>query len=245
MTQRINLHPLLLSIPALVLLAAPVCHAQDSRFHHPLNQRTPLGKTAAWLSHIHGHQEFWLQPVQVSIPGGGDVSIYSAAAEPMASTKSPALVAVNAGHTYRLKLANMPEFPDAELYPSIEILDRLHPPAGQENRYPIPVPFTRRDIARALSGKLVTRVIYVEDPETAQMLDPLHREIPQAVTPAENALQQADLLGRPMIIVRLGNRRPSEHQTASLYYGTGGAVELRDQSPTREVTRVDRPQKNF
>ena len=239
MTQRINYRQLLPGIAALVLLATPLCHAQDPRFHHPLNQRTPLGESAAWLSHIHGHQNFWLQPVQVSVPGGGDVSIYSAAAEPMASTASPALVAVNAGHTYRLRLANMPEFPDAELYPSIEILDRLHPPAGQENRYPIPVPFTRRDIERALAGKLVTRVIYVEDPETAQLLDPLHREIPQSVSPAENALQQADLLGRPMIIVRLGNRRPSEQQAASLYFGTGGAVELRERLPQRELTRVD------
>lgn len=214
--------------------------AQDRSYYHPLNQRTPLGQTAGWLTHIRGHQSTWLQPVKIEVPGGAEASVFSGSRQPAAVVHTPAMVAVTPGHTYRIKLANMPEFPDVELYPSIEILDRLHPPAGEENRYPIPVPISRQDIRMALAGRLVTRVIYLEDPQTAQQLDPLRREIPQAVTPAENVLQEADHLGRPMIIVRIGNRRPSPYQTGSLFYGTGGPLDIRETPNTpREITRVD------
>jgi hypothetical protein len=223
----------------LTALLAVSANAQDSGYYQPLNQRTPLGQTAGWLTHINGDQSMWLQPVQIEVPGGGEVSVYSGAGEPRAVAASPAMVAVNAGHTYRLRLANMVGFPDAELYPSIEILDRLHPPAGNENRYPIPVPFSRGDIQQALAGRLVTRVIYLEQPQLAQQLDPLKREIPQSVLPSENALQEADRLGRPMIIVRIGGRRPSQFHTSSMFFGTGGAVQVRanEEQPPR-VTRT-------
>ncbi len=200
---------LVAAVASTTLLTASV-NGQDTTFHQPLNQRTPLGQSAAWLTHIRGHQSSWLQPVQITVPGGGTVSVYSATSEPVGVTASPATVAVNSGHTYRLRLANMPHFPDAELYPSIEILDRLHPPPGEEYRYPIPIPFSEDDIRLALGGRLVTRVIYLEQPQLAQQLDPLNREIPQSVVPSENVLQEADRLGRPMVIVRIGGRRAVE-----------------------------------
>ncbi|MCH2209973.1 MAG: hypothetical protein MK110_01625 [Fuerstiella sp.] len=208
-----------------LLLAVPVC-AQQGKFYQPLNQRTPPGQSAAWLTRICGHQSNWLQPVQIQVPGGGQISIYSGPGKPAAVSSSPASVAVNPGHVYRLRLAHMPEFPDAELYPSIEILDRLHPPAGQEHKYPVPVPFSGDDIRLALTGRLVTRVIYLEQPQLAQQLDPLNREVPQTVLPSENVLQEADRLGRPMIIVRLGARRPSKIQSSRMFFGTGGAAQL-------------------
>ena len=216
---------LVAAVASTTLFTAPVS-AQDTTFHQPLNQRTPLGQSAAWLAHIHGRECAWLQPVQISVPGGGEISVYSGTAEPAGVGTSPATVAVNSGHTYRLRLANMPEFPDAELYPSIEVLDRLHPPPGEEYRYPIPVPFSEDDIRLALGGRLVTRVIYLEQPQLAQQLDPLKREIPQAVVPSKNVLQEADRLGRPMIIVRIGGRRPSRFRTSSIFFGTGGAAQL-------------------
>lgn len=201
-------------------------HAQENDYYQPLNQRTPLGETAGWLSHIRGCQSCWLQPIRIEVPGGAKVSVYSGSSEPTETAASPALVAVNPGHTYRLRLADMPEFPDVELYPSIEILDRLHPPAGEEFRYPIPIPFSARDIAHALEGRLVTRVIYLEQPQLAQQLDPLHRVIPQAVHPTENVLQEADRMGRPMVIIRLGSRRPSAQQASTMFFGTGGNVQM-------------------
>ncbi|MCH2200354.1 MAG: hypothetical protein MK102_00170 [Fuerstiella sp.] len=223
------------------LLPVPVC-AQQGTFHQPLNQRTPPGLSAGWLTHIRGHQSSWLQPVRIQVPGGAEVSVYSGPGEPAAIATSPARVAVNPGHTYRLRLAHMPEFPDAELYPSIEILDRLHPPAGKEHKYPVPVPFSRDDIRLALAGRLVTRVIYLEQPQLAQQLDPLNREIPQTVLPSENVLQEADRLGRPMIIIRLGARRPLQIQSSSMFFGTGGAAQLsvNDESAQQRFPRISK-----
>ena len=82
-------------------------------------------------------------------------------------------------------------------------------PEGRAADYPIPVVLTEADIREAIDGRMVTRVVYLEQPQLAAMLDPLRREIPQSVNPADNALQEADRLGRPMIIVRIGGRTPS------------------------------------
>ena len=214
------------SVVLTVLMSASV-NAQDMVVSQSLSHRTPSGRPAGWLPHIRSHQGDWLQPVEITVPDGAEISIYAGGSQPVGTAKSPALVAVNPAHTYRLRLTNMPEFPHAELYPSIQILDRLHPPAGEENRYPIPVPFSKDDIRLALAGRLVTRVIYLEQPRIAQQPDPLNREISQAVLPSENMLEEADRLGRPMIIMRIGNRHPSVSQTVSGFFGTGGAAQMR------------------
>ncbi len=242
MADRIDVFCRRDGVPAAAMIALMLlplaAAAQDVEYHQPLNQRTALGETAAWLTHIRGHQSSWLQPVRIEVAGGADVAVHAGSPEPSGVGAAPALVAVNAGHTYRLRLSNMPEFPDVELYPSIEILDRLHPPAGQEDQYPIPIPFSRGDIQHALEGRLVTRVIYLEPPQLAQQLDPLRREIPQSVLPSENVLQEADRLGRPMVIVRLGSRRPPPFQASSLFYGNGGAVQMRTASEERPQQRI-------
>ena len=217
----------LLNVSLLLLFTASVVQAQSPSIWQPLNQRSPLGQTAAWMQQIRQQHAGWLQPVRVEVPGGAEISIYNGSEEPAAVSNDAALFAVDPGHTYRLRIANMGQFPDAELYPSIEVLDRLHPPVGQEDQFPIPLPFSRDEIRQAIAGRLVTRVIYLEQPQIAQQTDPLRREIPQAVLPTENVLQEADRLGRPMLIVRLGSRRPTLSHTPTLFYGTGGAVQLR------------------
>ena len=125
----------------------------------------------------------------------------------------------------------MPEFPNVEVYPSIEILDRMHPPTGRAGDYPIPIVLTEADIREVLDGRMVTRVVYLEQPQLAAILDPLRREIPQSLDPAANALQAADQLGRPMIIVRIGGRTPSGDQMPYMYYGSGGGFDLGNSIP--------------
>lgn len=221
--------PLLSCWVVAVLMAtfsSSVC-AQSNRGYQPLNQHLPPGQAAAWLNSIRHYNPAWMQPIRVELPTGGTVSIYSASTDPQGTLPTPAQFGVNAGHLYRLKLADMPEFPGEEVYPSIEILDHLHPPAGLENDFPIPVVFSAEDIRLALAGKLVTRIVYLEQPQLSMALDPLRREIPQSVLPEDNALEAADRLGRPMIIVRIGGRTPSEYDQSLSFYGTGGAVDLR------------------
>ena len=85
------------------------------------------------------------------------------------------------------------------------MIDRLYPPLGQERRFPIPVDITKEELELALSGRFVTRVIYLEDPQHAlpvaeQPDEQTYFQIP----PGDNPLDVADRLGRPMAILRLG-----------------------------------------
>ena len=178
------------------------------------------------MNTIRNYNPAWLQPLQVEVPGGGQVDVFSGGNQPVGTGYSPMLAAVNVGHVYRLRISGMPNYPGLEIFPSIELIDHLHPPAGRENEFPIPIVLTQKDIRLAEAGQLVTRVIYLEQPQIAQQLDPLRREIPQAVEPRDNALWEADRLGRPMAIIRVGGRRPSVNSPRS-FFGTGGAVEIR------------------
>ena len=198
----------------------------DGDYHQPLSQNSPPGKAAAWMNYLRQYDPTWLQPLSIEVAGGASVQVFAGAHHPVDAVTTPVLAAVNVGHVYRLRISNMPGFPGTEVYPSVELLDRLHPPQGRENEFPIPIIISPEDVRTALSGQLVTRVIYLEQPQIAQELDPLHREIPQSVLPSDNSLKEADRLGRPMAIIRIGGRRPSAGSSLS-FFGTGGRVELR------------------
>lgn len=200
--------------------------AQQNEYFQPLNEKMAPGFVADTLARVRQYDPAWLQPVRVELPTAGTVSVFNGSSAPNAVLAAPAQFSVNAGHIYRLRIADMPEFPGVEVYPSIEILDRLHPPQGRESDFPIPVVLTEADIREAIEGHMVTRVVYLEQPQLAASFDPLRREIPQAVNPADNALQEADKFGRPMIIVRIGGRTPSGSYMPYMYYGSGGAFDL-------------------
>lgn len=216
---------ILLVVAAILSTAAPVQAQPGADHYHPLSQHTPPGKTAAWLNYIRKYDPSWLQPLIVEAPGGGRVDVFSGSNVAVGAAESPAKFAANVGHLYRLRLSDMPAYPGVEVFPTIELIDRLHPPQGRENDFPIPIVITTQDIKVALSGELMTRVVYLEQPQIAQISDPLRREIPQTVTPSENALKEADRLGRPMAIIRIGGRTPTAGSPRS-FFGTGGAVKL-------------------
>ncbi|MEQ9412022.1 MAG: hypothetical protein RIK87_30200 [Fuerstiella sp.] len=236
---RRNLFMTLLTIGGLVILSGTADAQSGADHYHPLSQNSPPGQAAAWLNYLRKYDPSWLQPLLIEVPGSGTVEVFSGANHPVGAAPAPALVAANAGHLYRLRISNMEQFPDVEIYPTVELLDRLHPPAGRENDFPIPVILTADDIRTALGGQLVTRVVYLEQPQLAQVMDPLRREIPQSMTPAENALKEADRLGRPMAILRIGGRQPSPGSPAS-FYGTGGMIQFRDAADRNEGGAVVR-----
>lgn len=205
--------------------------AQQNEYFQPLNEKMSPGFVADTLARVRQYDPLWLQPVRVELPTAGTVSVFSGTPAPNATLASPAQFSVNAGHIYRLRIAEMPEFPGVEVYPSIEILDRLHPPHGRETDFPIPVVLTEADIREAMDGHMVTRIVYLEQPQLSASFDPLRREIPQSVNPAANALQEADKLGRPMIMVRIGGRTPSGDNMPYMYYGSGGGFDLGNSVP--------------
>lgn len=151
------------------------------------------------------------QPVAVSGPKGLKVAL---ARDSMflESIDAPVTTAMMVGATYRFRIANIPFRPGAELYPTVEIIDRICAPNGREHRFPIPIVLTEEDIELALRGALVTRVIYVEDSEVATpMAVPAGQMLVQDVGPRDNALMTADQYGRPVAILRIGSRLPSSN----------------------------------
>ena len=113
------------------------------------------------------------------------------------------------GSVYRFQITRIPQMEGAELYPTLEVIDRTYPPAGLATRYPIVINLDQEDLDSALEGKLVTRVIYLEDPQTASPLPqtPITNN-PVEVAEYQDALEVADRLGRPVAIVRIGSVAP-------------------------------------
>lgn len=236
-----SVFPMLIGVGLLTMqsAAAQMMSAGPQQYYHPLHQQVPPGQAAAWIGIARQDDFNVLQPLRIHLPSSGTAALYTQDAATIAVADASQLWAVQPGHVYRLRLADMPEFPGLEVFPSVELLDRLHPPAGREDEFPVPIPFSEDDIRLALAGHMVTRVIYLEEPKLAQQLDPLAREVPQMVAPGGNALEQADRLGRPIAIVRIGGRTPAGDRTPPSFFGTGGAAELR--MPPEAVTESPQP----
>lgn len=153
-----------------------------------------------------------IQAVKVIAPEGVELSVASNGA--FVSTMKPECSAgMQLGSLYRFRIEGVDVGTPFELYPSIELLDFLHPPKGLETDFPIPIVITESDIREASSGRLVTKVVYLEDPETA-----LPRFGPKEIQPwidvsaSEDPVRTAVGLGRPMAIMRIGSRVPTAQE---------------------------------
>ena len=113
------------------------------------------------------------------------------------------------GQVYRVQISNIPFYEGLEVYPTIEIVNRLHPPAGQEFHFPVPIHFTQEDLELALDNQFVTRVVALENPREATPIadDPKDQRYFD-VAPHEDPLLVADQRGKPMAITRMGSRIP-------------------------------------
>jgi hypothetical protein len=133
------------------------------------------------------------------------------------------LIGMQIGHVYRLTVSYILNDAELEIFPTIELIDRLYPPAGMALRYPIPIELTHDELELAARGAFVTRVIYVEDPHQALPVaqtrdgDQPWVEAPQG----EDPLVVADRFGRAVAILRIGGRIPS---TVSAPVGVASTV---------------------
>jgi uncharacterized repeat protein (TIGR01451 family) len=155
-----------------------------------------------------------VQVVRFQGPAGVTVEVLGPAPEPVSSGDGHGLgtVGLKVGVGYRLRLANLPERPGAELFPVIEVVGHLHRPEGIDpSRFPIRVTFSFDDLVDAVDrARLVTLIVYLEDPDQALPLALPKDEIPVVtLSPTEEPLRVAKALGRPMAIVRIGGRHPS------------------------------------
>jgi uncharacterized repeat protein (TIGR01451 family) len=154
-----------------------------------------------------------VQVVRFKAPEGVKVEVLGPDPEPLAAAPGDSLTAgLRVGVGYRLKLSNLPGKPNAEIFPTIEVVGHLHRPQGiNPLKFPIRVVFDEDDIEDvAARGHLVTHVVYLEDPEQALPINLPKDEIPKAtLTPGEEPVKVAAALGRVMAILRIGGRAPT------------------------------------
>ncbi len=157
------------------------------------------------------------QAVEISGPKGSQIAL---AMEGVFAPPRPAPLKAGMliGQVYRLRVTNIPFLEGQEVFPSVEVINRLYPPEGSQTRFPIPIELTRQELEMALRGQFVIRVIYLENPRTAlpRSEDPLHQRYFEVGT-SQDPLEVADRLGRPMAILRIGSRVPELDQVSGRF----------------------------
>lgn len=168
----------------------------------------------------------YCQAVEIRAPQGARIA--PAAGAGFAEGRPDSLmVGLYIGPVYRFRVTDVPEHPGLELFPTVELVDRMYPPEGESLRFPVPVDLTLDELLMASEGKFVTRVIYVEDPNLAV---PISQKTPSDtrwfnVAPGEDPLVTADSLGRPIAILRIGGRIPEADQNdVNFVYGAAPAI---------------------
>lgn len=197
----------------------------------------------------------YFQPVQVTAPNGALISLVcdGAFTDPV---REKALAGMLIGQVYRLKVSNIHQHEGVEVFPTIEVIDRLYPPPGQATRFPIPIVLTQEELEFAAEGRYVVRVIYVEEPRTAIPV----REIPgqqrySEIMPGQDAMELADRLGRPVAILRMGSRVPAEGENGKFLYESPPIVRFEEpvavprnrglEEPMNAPPQMGRPTRNF
>lgn len=208
--------------------------------YFPIDHSVP-GQAARWARTINPPCEEYVQPVRIELPSRGLVTYFNGGPENPVLTQAPSQAGMYVGQTYRVRISGMPEFPGKELFPTIELIDRLHPPAGREQEFPIPIQLSEEELATALNDQLVTKVIYLEQPQFAHP-KPVEDPINVVELPAsDNLLTAAGQRGRVMAIVRIGGRVPSMQDPGDRHFFGSAPVMPQAHLPQTSQTSTSRP----
>ena len=219
--------------------AAASLFAQQPPVHYLHHGVMPPGAIGSQQLQRGGPLSGYYQPVEIKAPSGALVSLAVANQfdEPQAAPRKAGFLIAG---VYRLRVTNIRLDEGAEVFPTIEIIDRLYTPIGQERRFAIPIELTEDDLKLALGGKFVTRVIYLEDPENAlPVKEDLQTQNWFEAVPGQDPLAVADSLGRPVAILRMGGRLPdsAEAANASFFFGSPPFVPLAADPATFPTTK--------
>jgi hypothetical protein len=150
--------------------------------------------------------------VTVGLPEGGKVTWYPTLP---AEQTSPA-AGLRPGYPYRFRISEFGH-KGVSLYPSIEVRGSLVPRPGLDvTKHPVPIAFTGDDIDRALEGRMITKVYYLEDADRALPVAGRPGEALEGPSDSvEQAVEDARRRGRLMLIVRLGERPATTEELAA------------------------------
>jgi hypothetical protein len=222
-------------------IAAPAS-GQDGPVHWRHAGAMPPGAIGRQRLLRGGPLSGYSQPVEIRAPQGARIApaVEQGFGEPQPDRL---LVGLAIGPVYRFRVTEIPEHPGVEVFPTVEMVDRLYPPAGKALKFPVPIDLTHEELLMAAQGKFVTRVIYVEDP---QLAIPIAEKTPSEtrwmdVRAGGDPLVTADGLGRPIAILRMGGRvpEPNQPEAAFLYCSPPMIVYDQAQQPTAAEPPLD------
>jgi len=193
-----------------LVLAGPLS-AQEPGVHYLHQGMMPPGAIGGLQLQRGGPLPGFFQPVEIKAPYGALISL-AVEGQFDQPQKAPMRAGMLIAPVYRIRVTGIPRHPGEEVFPTIEIINRLYTPRGQERRFAIPIDLTQEDLELALQGKFVTRVIYLEDAEAALPVQDPKGQNWFEVGPGRDPLAMADRLGRPVAIVRMGGRLPTDGQ---------------------------------
>jgi uncharacterized repeat protein (TIGR01451 family) len=129
---------------------------------------------------------------------------------------TPVAVGLRPGYVYRIKVSGIPGHPNQAFYPTLEVRGMLiMPPALRAADHPAPVVFSNEDLEQVLAGAFLTKIIFLEHPDQAlpTATKPDQPWEVQAVSVAD-AIAEARVRGRTMLILRWGGREASAQELA-------------------------------
>lgn len=153
--------------------------------------------------------------VRFAAPAGIRVTLYPGGPEGR-EFAAPVTIGMRPGYIYRVKVTGFRDFPNLTLYPTLEVRGTLQGPKTlRPAQHPAPVNFSQDDLLRVLNGFLLTKVIYLEHPDQAipsasRPDEPLETD----VSPGTDPVEEARLRGRPVLILRMGERDVSAEELA-------------------------------
>lgn len=208
---------------ACVMSMAAVAAGQQPPMHYRHDGLAPPGVVGLTRLQRGGPVPGYFQPVEIRAPEGVKVSIASQGRFGPAQL-TPLRFGLLIAPVYRFKVSNIAGYEGMEVFPTVELIDRVYPPRGQERQFPIPIELNADDIELALDGKFVTRVVYLEDPDNAlPVAEGRTDQHWYDAGPGVNPLLEADRWGRPLAIVRMGGRLPDEQNGPDLQFMGGCA----------------------
>ena len=207
---RLGVARMLAIVLAVWLGATSSLSAQAPNVHYRHQGLAPPGAIGSAQLQRGGPLPGYFQPVEIRAPKGVKIAV-AAAGGFDAPQEAPRGVGLLIAPVYRLRVSNIPGAEGQEVFPTVEVIDRLYAPPGEHRRFPIPIELNEEDLQLALEGKFVTRVIYLEDPNLAlPLVDKPERPNWFDTGPGVNPLEEADRWGRPLAVLRLGGRVPED-----------------------------------
>ncbi len=178
--------------------------------HHPPSAGTPAQAEARSAPRLPP-----LLYVRFTGPAGMRVTFYRGGVRGQ-TLEVPFTVGLRPGYQHRIQLSDIPRYPGLTLFPTLEVRGSiLMPPGVGAFNHPAALWFTDADFNAARAGGLVTRVVTVERPDGAIPVAtrsdlPLEFTSPPGQDPAVEALRH----GRPLLVVRLGQRQVGPDELA-------------------------------